>query len=66
MKKDLQQLLDKQVDRKDFLKHVGFGIVALTGVTALTKSLNGFGVKHQTSGFGAGAYGAPGVSRPTR
>lgn len=66
MKKDLQQLLDKQVDRKDFLKHVGFGIVALTGVTALTKSLNGFGVKHQTSGFGAGAYGATGSGRSTR
>lgn len=63
MKKDLQELLDKQVDRKDFLKHLGFGIVALTGVTALTKSLNGFGVKHQTSGFGAGSYGGNATSR---
>ena len=60
MKKDLQQLLEKQVDRKDFLKHVAFGVVALTGVTALTKSLNGFGTKHQTSGFGAGSYGGNG------
>ena len=66
MKKDLQQLLDKQVDRKDFLKHVGFGLVALTGVTALTKSLNGFGAKQQTSGFGAGAYGAASTSRSAR
>ena len=57
MKKDLQQLLDKQVDRKDFLKHVAFGLVALTGITTLTKSLTGYGAKHQTSGFGAGAYG---------
>lgn len=57
MKKDLQVLLEKQVDRKDFLKHIGFGVVALTGVTALTKSLSGFGTRQQTSGFGAGAYG---------
>lgn len=61
MKKDLQQLLEKQVDRKDFLKHLGFGVVALTGVTALTKSMNGFGgPRQQTSGFGAGVYGGPG------
>lgn len=58
MKKDLQELLDKQVDRKDFLKHVGFGLVALTGVTALTRSLTGVGVKTpKTNGFGAGVYG---------
>jgi hypothetical protein len=57
MKKDLQILLEKQVDRKDFLKHVAFGVVALTGVTALTKSLSGFGSKHQVSGFGSGSYG---------
>ena len=57
MKKDLQVLLEKQVDRKDFLKHVAFGVVALTGVTALTKSLNGFGTRQQTVGFGAGTYG---------
>ena len=48
MKKDLQVLLEKQVDRKDFLKHVAFGVVALTGVTALTKSLSGFGTRQQT------------------
>jgi len=63
MKKDLQQLLEKQVDRKDFLKHVGFGVIALTGVTALTRSLTGFGVKQQTAGFGAGTYGG---NRPNR
>ena len=57
MKKDLQVLLEKQVDRKDFLKHVAFGVVALTGVTALTKSLSGFVNRQQTSGFGAGSYG---------
>jgi len=59
MKKDLQQLLDKKVDRKDFLKHIGVGVVALTGVTALTKSLTSFGSSRPqvNSGFGAGTYG---------
>lgn len=63
MKKDLQQLLEKQVDRKDFLKHIGFGVVALTGVTALTRSLNGFGSKQQSAGFGTGVYGGNGTNR---
>lgn len=57
MKKDLQALLLKEVDRKDFLKHVGFGLVALTGVAALTKSVANFGNHPQSHGFGAGVYG---------
>jgi hypothetical protein len=57
IKNDIQILLDKQVDRKDFLKHVGFGVVALTGIATLTRSLNGFGLKQQSAGFGAGTYG---------
>ena len=57
MKQDLQQLLAKEVDRKDFLKHIGFGLVALTGVAALTKSVANFGGQARTNGFGAGVYG---------
>lgn len=65
MKKDLQALLDKQVDRKDFLKHVAFGLVALSGVTALTKSLTNFGGSRApvVNGFGAGVYGGKDASR---
>lgn len=65
MKKDLQELLDKQVDRKDFLKHVAFGVVAMTGVTALTKSMTGLGGARTqvNNGFGAGAYGGKNVAR---
>lgn len=63
MKKDIQQLLDKQVDRKDFLKHVVFGVVAMSGVAAVTKSLNGFGSKPQANGFGSGTYGGQHASR---
>ncbi len=57
MKNDLQALLAKEVDRKDFLKHVGIGLVALTGVASLTQSMNNLGRKSQSVGFGAGVYG---------
>lgn len=57
MKNDLQALLAKEVDRKDFLKHVGVGLVALTGIASLTQSMNNVGRKPQVLGFGAGVYG---------
>ncbi|HEX8389961.1 MAG TPA: hypothetical protein VF597_00905 [Candidatus Saccharimonadales bacterium] len=59
MKQHVQKLLEKEVDRKDFLKHVAIGVAAMTGVTAVAKTLTGYGVKSQASGFGSGAYGGP-------
>ncbi len=38
IKKELRVLLDKKMDRKDFLKHVGIGVAAITGVSALAKA----------------------------
>jgi hypothetical protein len=55
-------LLEKEMDRKDFLKHVGVAMVALTGVSALFKTL----LQHPTGqtashprpmGYGSMAYG---------
>lgn len=64
MKNDLDNLLQKQMDRRDFLKHVGIGFVALTGVAALVKTLNTFsGNKVRTNGYGAQVYG--GNKKPT-
>ena len=58
MNKDLSNLLQKQMDRRDFLKHVGIGFVAITGVATLVKTLNSVsGPKNQTAGYGASAYG---------
>lgn len=58
MKNDLDNLLQKQMDRRDFLKHVGIGFVALTGMAALVKTLNAIsGHKVQTNGYGAQVYG---------
>jgi len=60
MKNEIDALLQKEMDRKDFLKHVGVGFVALTGVAALLKTLNGFGGNartRQTVGYGSATYG---------
>ncbi len=67
IKQQLNQLLDKEVDRKDFLKHVGVAIIAVAGVSTLmsnltslqgsssTKGVNS-GTK-STHGYGLSAYG---------
>lgn len=55
MKNNLDSILQKRMDRKDFLKHVGIGMAALMGFTALIKALNP-GSK-STGAYGASAYG---------
>lgn len=59
LKNDITQLLEREMDRKGFLKHLGAAVIALTGVTALINSLakqptNQAG---QAFGYGDGAYG---------
>ena len=59
MKNELDSLLQKEMDRKSFLKHVGIGFVAMTGVAALLKTLNNFGdnTTRVGRGYGSSAYG---------
>ncbi len=63
MKDEFHNLLAKEMDRRDFLKHVGVGVVALTGAAAFLKTLNGVtsgslgSGTRRTSGYGASAYG---------
>ena len=45
------------MDRRDFLKHVAIGVVAMTGLGTLVKTLNGVGSKQRTTGYGSSAYG---------
>ena len=61
----VDELLQKEMNRKEFLKHVGVGIVALTGLSAAAKAL----LQHPTAanntkqsmmqpmGYGAMPYG---------
>lgn len=56
---DTTKLLQKEMDRKDFLKHIGIGVIALTGLSAVLRTL----VQHPTasnasqSDYGGSAYG---------
>ncbi len=58
--KNLQKLLDKQMNRKQFLAHVGAGALLVTGVSGLLKNLVDFGGKPRSSvagGYGSSSYG---------
>lgn len=57
IKEEVNKLLEKKMDRLTFLKHVGVGVVAITGVSSLVKTLGGFGTSAPSGGQGAGSYG---------
>ncbi len=67
MQSPLNDLFHKEMDRKDFLKHVAVGVVALTGASTIIKTLtpafNGnqtdknLGQSGSNLGYGASAYG---------
>ncbi len=75
MKDDFAALLQKEMDRKDFLKHVGIGFAVITGAATVLKTLNGFGTSSKKAdgsagygyGYGASAYGGrkPSVEQAT-
>jgi Trp operon repressor len=59
----VDELLQKEMNRKEFLKHVGIAIVALTGASAVAKALlqqpttNRQNVLQQPMGYGSMPYG---------
>jgi len=62
----LQSLVNRKMDRKEFLLYLGFFILTITGISGILKNLNDpklFKVKNkpQAQGFGSGPYG--GTSR---
>jgi hypothetical protein len=59
MKNEIENLLQKEMDRTAFLQHVGVGLLALTGVASILRALVGHSTpgKAVHSGFGSGAYG---------
>lgn len=71
MHKQINELLQKPMDRKDFLKHVALGVAVMTGGAALVKTLVGHDAQKSLSdssaGYGNAAYGGaatPKMSRP--
>lgn len=70
MKNDLNSLLQKEMDRKEFLKLVGVGLVAMTGAASLLKTLSliGSGSGGQAArslGYGSSPYGGNKKTRKT-
>lgn len=66
LKIDTATLLQKEMDRKDFLKHIGIGIIALSGLSAVLRTL----VQQPTAsksvqqvGYGGSAYGGTKTDR---
>lgn len=63
LKINAAKILQKEMDRKDFLKHAGIAAVALTGASAILKVLAEQPTKKsQQVGYGGSAYG--GVKKP--
>jgi len=55
----INDLLHKDMTRKEFLATVGFGLASVFGLSAILKLLTGKGLEAQRSdyGYGGGPYG---------
>lgn len=58
MNKQFSEILQRRMDRKDFLKHVGMGVVVITGLAGVMKLLKPQEQGKTTSTTVAGGYGA--------
>lgn len=56
LKTQLNAVLNKKMDRQDFLKHVAVGIVAVSGAGAALRLLNPK-PRSVSAGYGSSAYG---------
>lgn len=60
IKQQARTLLEKEVDRREFLQHVGVAFLAVLGVTSLVSTLSKFqstDKKSLPTGYGASFYG---------
>lgn len=68
IQRELQKLFTKEMDRREFLAHVGAGILAVIGISGLIKHLVNYNQgggqsrsdrdqRFAVSGYGSSAYG---------
>lgn len=58
LRNDVETLMQKEMDRKDFIKHVGIGFAAILGITTVLKTISSLGGgQKQTVGYSSGVYG---------
>ena len=61
IKNNISKLLDTEMERKDFLKLIGFGVVAATGITQILKAMSqqtpSRPATTKAQGYGGSLYG---------
>lgn len=57
IKNNIAQLLETEMERKDFLKLIGFGVVAATGITQILKAMSQPTSSRQVAAPRAQSYG---------
>lgn len=67
MQKRFDEILQKRMDRKDFLKHVAMGVAVVTGTAGIVKFLKpgqqqGSQAGISSLGYGASVYGGRAAS----
>lgn len=71
MQKEIDEMLQKRMDRKDFLKHVAMGVAVITGTAGVVKLMkpgsgqNSAETSNQqvNTGYGASVYGGTQVDQ---
>jgi hypothetical protein len=64
IKKAVSAVLDKPMDRREFLANAGVAMLTLVGVSAVLKSIGmKEGYHKQTSGYGSSSYGGKTMER---
>jgi hypothetical protein len=69
---EITKLMQKDMDRREFLKHVGFGFAGIMGLTSILKALSSLNGPSQgtpaaaNSGYGSSAYGGNKNNTPRR
>jgi hypothetical protein len=64
MQSPFNHLLNKEMDRREFLIHLGAGFIAVLGLSSIVKAFTSGGSRQETthtpnrsSGYGTSAYG---------
>lgn len=57
MTQPLNELMEKEMSRKEFLATVGFGLASVFGLSTIFKLLTGKKAQQASLGYGGGAYG---------
>ncbi len=60
IKTQVAELLQKEMDRKEFLRHIGIAVAVIVGLPTLLSALSrlqGGSIRQQSAGYGSSTYG---------